>query len=143
MSVDVRQKALFPVFILMVVLFFSSACQILPAKPASEVLRQRIEGYMGAKVAEDWEAVYEYFLPSDAEGLPKSEFLKKKKNMKVLQYEIQSIEVLPSGEEATARVEYATQVQSFEFKGIIDTQKWLKRNNKWYLKADLKAQKPF
>lgn len=140
MVVEQTKKA-FSMLSLVMVLCSLAACRSMPAKPAGEVLRERVDGYMQAKIAKDWEKVYDFFLPADMGDLSKEAFAERKRKVEVLRYTIQSVEIDDSGTDATVRVQYAVNVRSFEFKGLVDTQHWQLQDGQWYLRVDKQDEK--
>ncbi len=113
-----------------------SACQglpMMPSQPPEEVLEKRVAGLMDAKVNQNWGSFYTYLDPSFKEKVSRQNFINRSRDVRFTDYSIQSIEIGPSGEEATVSVLYDMMARAFHFTDQRDTQKWLKKGGKWYL----------
>jgi hypothetical protein len=116
------------------------ACSTFPFKPAEEVLHSRVDGLMKAKVSNEWGEIYEYYCSSYKDVMSRDKFLIRNgsRMSSAIRYEIESIEINPSGDEATVKVKSDVDIIGIEFKGIIMTQTWLKEGWDWYLYVDNK-----
>ena len=134
----------FPIAILVVLAFSLSACSLKNITMSNEEdLRQRVNSMMQAKIADDWGKVYDFQSPEYKEAVPKDKFLGFSRKMSVLSYTIESLEIAPSGKEATVKVKFAASVRGFEFEGMVNTQQWVKIKGTWYEQADAKDSGPF
>lgn len=122
-------------------LFFAAAvvfvcsCQSLPVKSPEQALESRVASMMAARVDQDWAKVYDYFDPDYKEKISKKAFLNINRNVKYSNFEIQSIDIAPSGKQAVVVCVFDMSVMSFQFKGHEETQDWVKVGRKWYYKA--------
>jgi hypothetical protein len=55
--------------------------------------------------------------------------------MDITAYKIESIEILPSGNEATVQVKQNISIKVFDFKDQAEKQQWVKEGFSWYLKV--------
>ncbi len=124
------------IFIFLVIGVCLGACSTFPFKPAEEVLRSRVDGLMKAKVNNEWGEIYEYHCSSYKEAISRDNFLVRSRMSSIKRYEIVSIEISPSEDEATVKLKNDMNVMSFDFPGIIMTQKWLQEGWSWYLYVD-------
>jgi hypothetical protein len=132
MKINSKQTVLF-LFVIIITATLLNACATLQLKAPDEVLRERAEGLMNAKMNNDWGEVYEYFDSSYRKSKSKENFVKINREMHLLKYAIDSIEIDPSGEEATVKVRYDVNLKIFEFNDILDTQQWIKQGSNWYI----------
>jgi len=127
---------MFSLFGVLAVVFLLSACQGLPmmsSQPPEAVLEKRVAGLMNAKVNQDWGSFYTYLDPAFQEKVSKKNFMNRSRDVRFTDYSIQSIQIAPSGEEATVAVLYDMMAKAFHFTDQRDTQKWVKKGRKWYL----------
>lgn len=137
MTIHSKHNALSIIIFLMIVICLG-ACSTFPFKPAEEVLQSRVDGLMKAKINNEWGKLYEYHCSSYKEVVSRDKFLSRSRMSSVLRYEIESIEISPSEDEATVKVKSDMNVMSIDFPGIIITQRWLKEGWNWYLYVDNK-----
>ncbi|MFP4533527.1 MAG: hypothetical protein ACLFNS_12670 [Desulfobacterales bacterium] len=130
--------------ILALLIFTLGACSLKNNRqPDEEALRQRVKNMMEAKIADDWGKVYDFQAPEYKQEVSKDQFLGINRNMSVLSYSIESIEMAPSGKEATVKVEFSASARGYEFSGMVNTQQWKKIKGTWYEKADTEESRPF
>ena len=67
-------------------------------------------------------------------------FLSINRKSDLLKYEIESIEISPSGDEATVKIKTDMAAMSFEFPGVVLTQKWVKVGWTWYLQVNKESK---
>lgn len=140
MAINSKQKILMG-FIFLIIGACLSACSVFQFKPAKEVLQSRVQGLMDAKINNEWGTVYEFYASSYKEHYSRDAFLMKSRKSSVLRYEIESIEINPSGDEATVKIKNDMSAMSFEFPGIVMTQKWVKEGWSWYLQVNPVSKK--
>jgi hypothetical protein len=51
-------------------------------------------------------------------------------------FAIEEIQMLPSGDQATVKVRIDIMAMTFNFKGVSQTQNWVKENGEWYVKSE-------
>jgi hypothetical protein len=141
MALSSRQKILTGVIFLILGAYLG-ACSTFPFRPAQEELRARVDGLMTARINNEWGKVYEFHTPSYKENTSRDAFLGKSRQSNVVRYEIESIEISPSGDEATVKVKNDMSAMNFDFPGVVMTQKWVKVRWNWYLEVN-NTQKPF
>ena len=140
----VQLRNFFSIVILILLVCSLGACSLKHMSHSDEeALRQRVDSMMQAKIADDWGKVYDFQAPEYKKEVPKDEFLGINRKMSVLRYSIASLEMAPSGKEATVEVKFAASVRGFEFDGMINTQQWINIKGTWYEKADTEKSKPF
>lgn len=137
-------RKFFSIGILILLVGSLGACSLKHASPSGEeALRQRVSRMMQAKIDDDWGKVYEFQAPEYKKAVSKDKFLGINRKMSVLRYSIESLEMAPSGKEATVEVKFAASVRGFEFEGMVNTQQWVKIKGTWYEKAETERSKPF
>lgn len=109
------------------------ACASFSFKPPEAALRDRVNAYMTAKVNNDWRAVYRYLSPAYRETVSENDFAAKVRKIRFLSYSIESIQMLPSGAEATVELKYNINMQDFVFENNKTKETWIKKGGKWYL----------
>ena len=121
---------------LIAALFTFSACTTFSNHTESdeEILEKRVKQSMAARVNNQWGEVYDFFAPEYRKNVSKAEFAKTSRNIQIPSYHIESIEILPSGKEAVAKIKYSTIFRGVEFSDNLMSQKWIKKNGKWFLK---------
>ena len=134
MKINSNQKILFVLFIVIISLA-STACAALKSKAPDEALRERVQGMMQAKINKDWGAVYTYFDESFQKRESKEVFSKKIGEIIFKTYTIESIEILPTGKDATVKIKSDIQAKGFDFKGTPETQHWIMEGGEWRLQV--------
>lgn len=142
MTLSSKQKILMGIIFLILGAYLG-ACSTFPFRPAEEELRARVDGLMTARINSEWGKVYDFYAPSYKENNLRDAFIGKSRQSNVARYEIESIEISPSGDEATVKVKNDMSAMSFEFPGIVMTQRWVKDGWNWYLDVNSKSQKSF
>ena len=134
-------RKIFSIFILVLLACSLGACNIKNiTKSNEEVLRQRVNAMMQAKMDDDWGTVYEFQSPEYKKEVSKKDFLGFSRKMSITSYSIASLEMAPSGKEATVEVKFAANVKGFDFDGMVNTQQWTKIKGTWYEKAEPKGK---
>ncbi len=123
-------------FIVTAALVVLSACAALPLKPPEEVLRQRVDRLMTAKVNNDWGTVYDLINSSYTKTFPKENFINRNREIRFSNYRFESLSIDPSGDAATVTVKYDMGVKMFDFDDQVEKQRWIRENGNWYLKVD-------
>jgi hypothetical protein len=117
-------------------LFFIQACASMSFKPPEEALRERVDLMMNAKVADDWDVVYDLMDASYRKRVTKQNFLKMNREMVFSNYRFESLDIDSSGEKAAVKVKYDINVKVFDFKDQEEIQQWVREKGKWYLKVE-------
>jgi hypothetical protein len=117
-------------------LVFMQACAGMPFKSSEEALRQRVDLMMNAKVADDWEVVYDLMDPSYQKRITKRNFLNMNREIQFSNYRFESLDIDPSGDTAVVKVKYDMSVKVFDFEDQVETQQWVRESGKWYLKVE-------
>ncbi|MDA8405180.1 MAG: hypothetical protein M0Z56_13440 [Desulfobacteraceae bacterium] len=134
MKINSSRKILFFLFIV-IISVASAACAVLQSKAPEEALRERVQGMMQAKINKDWGAVYTYFDESFQKRESKEVFSKKIGEIIFKTYTIESIEILPTGKDATVKIKSDIQAKGFDFKGTPETQHWIMEGGEWRLQV--------
>jgi hypothetical protein len=111
------------------------SCSTLPFRSPEENLRIRVEDMMNARVNDDWGKVYGYLDSGYRNRVSKTNFLNIRREMDITSYKIESIEILPSGKEATVQVKQNISIKVFDFKDQAEKQQWVKEGFSWNLKV--------
>jgi len=111
-------------------------------KKAEESLRKRVEGLMQAKVDGKWDVVYTYYDTGFRKAASQENFTKRSGRMDFKSFTIESLEILPSGNEATVKLKTDISMQGFDFKGKQEKQHWIKQDGEWFQKVNIGAN-PF
>jgi hypothetical protein len=111
------------------------SCSTLPFRSPEENLRIRVDEMMNARVNDDWGKVYDYLDSGYRNRISKTNFLNIRREMDITSYKIESIEVLPSGKEATVQVKQNISIKVFDFKDQVEKQQWVKDGFSWHLKV--------
>lgn len=117
-------------------LFFIQACAGMPFKSPEEALQQRVDLMMNAKVADDWDVVYDLMDSSYRKRMTKQNFLNMNREIQFSNYRFESFDIDPTGDTAIVKVKYDMSVKVFDFEDQVETQQWIKESGKWYLKVE-------
>ena len=128
------KKLILLIFSLFLIVSFLNACSIFKTKPPAEALKERVEGLMNAKIADDWGEYYTYLDSSYRNRVSKKDFMNMNRAMEFTKYTIESIDILESGEEATVKVKGNYNMMAFNFKDQVEIQKWIKERFNWYMR---------
>jgi hypothetical protein len=124
-------------WIVLLIMMFATgwlcSCSTLPFRSPEENLRIKVEDMMNARVNDDWGKVYEYLDSGYRNRISKTNFLNIRREMDITKYKIESIEILPSGKEATVLVKQDITIKVFDFKDQPEKQQWVKDGFSWYL----------
>ena len=137
MKKNSNRKILFVLFIVIISLA-STACAALKSKPPEEALKERVQGMMQAKINKDWGSVYTYFDESFQKRESKEVFSNKIGGIIFKAYTIESIEILPTGKDATVKIKSDIQTNGFDFKGTPETQHWIMEEGEWHLQVPIR-----
>jgi uncharacterized protein YchJ len=111
---------------------FVCGCATLPSsKDEENALRDRVVQMMDAKIAGNWDRVYDFYDPASR---PKASVEDGSTGKGVIfkGYAIEKIEILESGKEARVETRNDITMQGFDFKDAPDVQRWVKVKGKWY-----------
>lgn len=129
--------------IIMITSFASlHACSTFTLKPAQDVIRDRVQGLMNAKINNDWAKVYDFLSPSYKKTISKDNFARINRGVYFTKYAIDSIEVQPSGTEAKVVLTYDANMKGFDFNNNKETQTWIKSGWNWYVEIPLHDKNP-
>lgn len=126
--------------VLVTFIAFICGCATLSSpKDEKDVLRDRVVQMMDAKIAGNWDLVYEFYEPASR---PKASGEGGSRPGKGIfkGYTVENLEILESGEEARVKISNDITIQGFDFKGAPETQRWVKVKGKWYF--GMKAASP-
>ena len=122
----------------MVLVFFTTlfhGCATLSSpKDEKELLRGRVVQFMTAKVAGQWDSVYDFLDPAFRMKVSKKDFLSRQRKITFKSFEIRKLEILPSVKEARVEISSDISMQGYDFKNALEVQHWVDVDNKWYLK---------
>ena len=130
------QNISYPTLVFFLIVFFVSGCATMSIKNPEEALRKSVEEYAKAKSEGKWDIVYSFFCPDYRKTISKEEFLGRKRKTKIKAYNIEKVEIQPSGNEAIAFVNYDISFMGFDFKGAPEKQTWILTKRKWYIQFD-------
>ena len=139
---DVRKKVSMIAGVIWLI-FSLGGCATLSFTPPEEKVQERVAAYMQARVDERWGDVYEFLDSGYKEAVSRDQFLGMSSAMDFLAFTIESIDVAPSEEEATAAVKVDVEVKGFTFHDTPEKQTWVKEGRKWYIKVPAKPKTPF
>jgi len=126
--------------VLVTFIAFVCGCATLSSpKDEKDVLRDRVVQMMDAKIAGNWDLVFDFYDPASR---PKTSGEGSSPAGKGIfkDYAIENLEILESGEEARVEISNDISVQGFDFKGAPEVQRWVKVKGKWYF--GVKAASP-
>jgi hypothetical protein len=119
-----------------------NACSLMHRKPPEELLRERVNEMMNARVDLDWGKVYTYFDASYRKSESKESFLNLQRGAYTTAFTIEAIDVQPSGNEALVKMKCDLNMKGFDLKDNSETQNWINEDGQWYLKMKTdKAEK--
>jgi len=113
--------------------FTFSGCASLQKNSPEDALKTRVEAFMNAKIAGDWEKAYSYFESSYRERVSKENYVRRAAAVVIKKFSIESIEIDPTGKKATVMIKSDITMQGLEFKDNVSTKKWVKEGSTWYL----------
>lgn len=120
---------------LLVAVILTTGCASFPQQKPEESLKKRVDILMQAKIDGRWDTVYDLYDSSFRKTTHKEKFVYGTKNMHFKNYSIEEIKILPSGKEADVKIKSEISVQGFDFKGVPETQHWIKEKGKWFMKV--------
>jgi hypothetical protein len=127
-------RRIFQNMVLFWLVLMVAGCSVFQTKSSTDNLRQRVDGYMTAKINGNWAEVYDYLTPEYRQETTKEAFASMSRGMDFLSYTIDSIEIEPSGTEAVVSVKQDFKAQIFSIKDDIHRQHWIYEKNQWYVK---------
>ncbi|MCF8109661.1 MAG: hypothetical protein K9J81_11800 [Desulfohalobiaceae bacterium] len=99
-------------------------------------LKNRTHSLMQAKVAGDWDEVYDHFWSGFRDQISEVQFLNKTKTVMFKDYSIEDIELTGDGHEAVVTVSNDCSIQGYELEGALDKQAWIYENGRWFQKVE-------
>lgn len=113
------------------VAFVCGCATLSSSKDEENALRDRVVQMMDAKIAGNWDLVYDFYDPASR---PKAsvEDSSTAKGVIFKGYAIEKIEILESGKEARVETRNDISMQGFDFKDAPDVQRWVKVKGEWY-----------
>jgi len=127
---------------LLALVFLSGCMTAVSKKTGKALLQERVDAYMQAKENGNWAAVYPFFDSSTKKQIPAEKFKHAQRALSIKSYQIEKIEILPSGKEADVVVKSLVSFQMYEIKDT-DKQKWIIEENNWYVKGKLPPKTVF
>lgn len=123
-------------FLLGGVVFLLAGCQTLQVQPVSPEtqLRERVTAYWTAKADNDSIETYPFYASRYREEVPLKTHARRG-NITFSEWRLESLEVLPSGEEARVTVLADMKVMGLTFENATMTEKWVLEEGSWYLDA--------
>ena len=123
-------------------LIFSVGCAALSSVTAKgEPLEERVKNYMQAQVERKWTRAYAFFDSSSRERVSQESYVSRSRKLSNKGFAIEEIKLLPSGDEATVKVKTDVSYMTFSFKGVSQTQHWVKERGEWFVKIAADSQK--
>ena len=107
-----------------------------------ETLEERVKNFMQAQVDKKWDSVYSFFDSSFREKISRESYVHRSRNTFYKGFGIESITMLPSGEQATVKVTIDISFRGYDFKPH-QTQNWVKEKGEWFVKSDPLRKGPF
>ena len=126
-------------------LILSAGCAALsPITAKQETLEERVKNYIRAQIDGKWDRAYAFLDSSSRERVTKESYVNRTKKLPYKGIAIDEIKLLPSGDQATVKVRMDISYMGYEFKGVSQTQNWVKEKGKWFVKSGPQSQKnPF
>lgn len=122
--------------VLLLLLSASSGLLAGSEQDTAAALKSRAHSLMQAKVAGDWNEVYDHFWSGFRDQISQVQFLNKTKSVMFKDYSIEDIEMAKDGQEAVVTVGNDCSVQGYELQGALEKQTWIYENGRWFQKVD-------
>ncbi|MFW5792390.1 MAG: hypothetical protein ACOCVU_06970 [Desulfohalobiaceae bacterium] len=122
-------------------LLLAAGCQTMQVRTAGpeKELRERVAAYWAAKADNDPIATYPFYASGYREEVPLKTHVRRG-NIAFSDWSLDSLEVLPSGEEAKVTIQADMQVMGLTFENATMTEKWVLEEGSWYLDAPTPKQ---
>lgn len=120
---------------LILIFFAISGCQTFSFAPPEQVLENRVNEMMNARVAQNWSKVYDYLDLANNKQMSKESFAGINRDVSFSNFAVASIEMNTSGHEAEVVVKSDMILMGFEVKGRREVQNWINTGGKWYLQT--------
>ena len=99
---------------------------------------------MQVRLERKWDRAYEFLDSSSREGVTRENFVSRTRKLSNKGFAIEEIKILPSGDQATVTVKTDVSYMAYTFKGVPQTQHWIKERGEWFVKfAADSRNKPF
>ena len=118
----------------LIVIVTAGCAALSPLETKQATLEERVKQYMQAQVDGKWDEAYS-FLDSASRGrVSRESYLKQPRSLSFKGFAIEEITVLPSGDQATAKVKIDIAFMGFVFPRAPQTQTWVKEQGGWFIK---------
>ncbi len=116
-------------------LILSAGCAALSSITAKqESLEERVKNYMQARFERKWDRAYDFLDSTSRERVTRESFVNRSRKLSNKGFTIENIKILPSGDEATVTVKTDVSYMAYTFKGVPQTQHWIKERGEWFVK---------
>ena len=116
-------------------LILSAECAALSPKNPQQSLEDKVGDYMQAQIDEKWDRVYSFLEPSYREEVSRENFVHRTRKMFLKAFTIETIKILPSGNQATVKVRIDVSFRGTTFQKALKTQHWTKQNGEWFVQV--------
>jgi hypothetical protein len=118
-------------------LILSAGCAALSSITAKqESLEERIRNYLQAQIDRKWDRAYEFLDSSSRKTIVRESYVYRTRKLSYTGFAIEEINMLPSGDQATVKVRVDVMAMTFNFKGVSQTQDWVKERGEWFVKPE-------
>jgi hypothetical protein len=107
-----------------------------------ESLEERIKNYMQAQIDQEWDHAYEFFDSSSRRKIARESYVYRTRTLGYTGFRMEEINMLPSEDQATVKVRIDVMAMSFNFRGVSQTQNWVKEKGGWFVKSE-QQKNPF
>ena len=107
-----------------------------------ESLEERVRNYLQAQIDRKWDRAYEFLDSSSRKTTVRESYVYRTRQLSYTGFAIEEIHMLPSGDQATVKVRIDVMAMTFNFKGVSQTQNWVKESGEWFVKSE-PPQNPF
>jgi hypothetical protein len=116
-------------------LILSAGCAALsPTTAKQESFEERVKNYMQAQIDRHWDRAYTFFDSSSRERESYESYINRTRKLSNKGFAIGEIKMLPSGDQATVKVKTDISYMGYDFKGVSQTQNWVKERGEWFVK---------
>ena len=101
-----------------------------------EPLEERVRNYLQAQIDRKWDRAYEFFDSSSRKAIVRESYVHRTRTLSYTGFTIEEMNILPSGDQATVKVRIDVMAMAFNFKGVSQTQNWVKEGGEWFVKSE-------
>ena len=125
----------------MILILLAAGCAALSSTTVKqETLEKRVQSYMQAYINGNWDQAYSFLNASSREKISKDKYIQQHdRKLSYKKFEIEGVNMLPSGDQATVRVRIDLSFMGYVFPRAPQTQEWVKENGGWFIKSSDKT----